>query len=462
MRIIIVGCGKVGSALAEQLSAEGHELTLIDLSERRLEELTNRLDLTAVAGSGTSYQVLLEAGVQDTDLVIAVTTHDEINLLSCLIARKASGCHAIARVRDPQYVADLGFIRDELGISMAINPELSAARVVSRLIRFPSAIGVSTFARGRIELLDVRIPAGSHLEGMAVCEVNPLLRTNVLLCMVRRGDTTYIPKGDFILHAGDDITVIIPPKEQKYFFDQIGVPSMPIKNAMLVGGGKIAFFLAKILLDAGLSVKIIENSLERCEFLSEKLPAATVIHGDGTDRELLDEEGLSSCGAFASLTGMDEENILLSLHAGRHSKARLFTKVNRVNFEEVISHLPIGTIVRPKQTTAELIGQYTRTHAAGSNVETEIIGTHGTLRIANVGAKNLLNIVDEHGSREEYYPDFMSRWHEAFVAEMVAFTGHVRDNTKPADLTVYDGTAVSEAAYRCKESFETGKMLPIR
>ena len=209
MRIIIVGCGKVGSALAEQLSAEGHDLTLIDLSERRLEELTNRLDLTAVAGSGTSYQVLLEAGVQDTDLVIAVTTHDEINLLSCLIARKASDCHAIARVRDPQYVADLGFIRDELGISMAINPELSTARVVSRLIRFPSAIGVSTFARGRIELLDIRIPAESRLEGMAVCEVNPLLRTNVLLCMVRRGDTTYIPKGDFILHAGDDITV--PP-----------------------------------------------------------------------------------------------------------------------------------------------------------------------------------------------------------------------------------------------------------
>lgn len=372
MRIIIVGCGKVGSALAEQLSAEGHDLTLIDLSERRLEELTNRLDLTAVAGSGTSYQVLLEAGVQDTDLVIAVTTHDEINLLSCLIARKASDCHAIARVRDPQYVADLGFIRDELGISMAINPELSTARVVSRLIRFPSAIGVSTVARGRIELLDVRIPAESRLEGMAVCEVNPLLRTNVLLCMVRRGDKTYIPKGDFILRTGDDITVIIPPKEQKLFFDQVGVPSTPIKTAMLVGGGKIAFFLAKILLDSGISVKIIEKRLERCEFLSEKLPAATVIHGDGTDRELLDEEGLSSCGAFASLTGMDEENILLALHAGRHSRAKLFTKVNRVNFEEVIASMPIGKVIRPKQTTAELISQYTRAmqNSMGSNVET--------------------------------------------------------------------------------------------
>lgn len=237
---------------------------------------------------------------------------------------------------------------------------------------------------------------------MAVCEVNPLLRTNVLLCMVRRGDTTYIPKGDFILRTGDDITVIIPPKEQKLFFDQVGVPSTPIKTAMLVGGGKIAFFLAKILLDSGISVKIIEKRLERCEFLSEKLPAATVIHGDGTDRELLDEEGLSSCGAFASLTGMDEENILLSLHAGRHSKARLFTKVNRVNFEEVISHLPIGTIVRPKQTTAELIGQYTRAmqNSMGSNVETlHQLGRRGGARIPCRGAPS-----DRHSASGYAHP----------------------------------------------------------
>ena len=310
--------------------------------------------------------------MQDTDLVIAVTAHDEINLLSCLTARKASGCHAIARVRDPQYVADLGFIRDELGISMAINPELSTARVVSRLMRFPSAIGVSTFARGRIELLDIRIPAESRLDGMAVCEVNPLLRTNVLLCMVRRGETTYIPKGDFILHTGDDVTVIIPPKEQKFFFDQVGVPSTPIKTAMLVGGGKIAFFLAKILLDSGISVKIIENRLERCEFLSEKLPAATVIHGDGTDRELLDEEGLSSCGAFVSLTGMDEENILLTLFAKRVPGLKTITKINRITFNDVIDGLELGSVIYPKYITSEAIIAYVRArqNSIGSNVET--------------------------------------------------------------------------------------------
>ena len=305
MRIIIVGCGKVGSELAGQLSAAGHDLTLIDLSERRLEELSNTHDLATVKGSGTSYHVLREAGVQDTDLLIAVTAHDEINLLSCLIARKASGCHAIARVRDPEYVSDLGFIRDELGISMVINPELSTARVVSRLIRFPSAIRVSTFARGRIELLDLKIPHESRLDGMAVCEVNPLLRTDVLLCMVRRDGQTYIPKGDFILRENDNITVIIPPHEQSEFFEKVGLPVKRISSAMLVGGGKISYFLAKILLNSGISVKIIENKLERCEALSEMLPHATIIYGDGTDRNLLDQEGLATCEAFAALTGMD-------------------------------------------------------------------------------------------------------------------------------------------------------------
>ena len=350
MRIIIVGCGKVGSELAGQLSAAGHDLTLIDLSERRLEELSNTHDLATVKGSGTSYHVLREAGVQDTDLLIAVTAHDEINLLSCLIARKASGCHAIARVRDPEYVSDLGFIRDELGISMVINPELSTARVVSRLIRFPSAIRVSTFARGRIELLDLKIPHESRLDGMAVCEVNPLLRTDVLLCMVRRDGQTYIPKGDFILRENDNITVIIPPHEQSEFFEKVGLPVKRISSAMLVGGGKISYFLAKILLNSGIAVKIIENKLERCEALSEMLPHATIIYGDGTD----------------------EENILLALHAGRHSRAKLFTKVNRVNFEEVIASMPIGKVIRPKQTTAELISQYTRAmqNSMGSNVET--------------------------------------------------------------------------------------------
>ena len=363
---------KIISIIAEQLSAEGHDLTLVDKSERRLDELSNMLDVATVPGNGTSYHVLKEAGVKDTDLLIAVTTHDEINLLSCLIASKASGCHTIARVRDPQYVSEIGFIRDELGLSMVVNPELSTARVVSRLIRFPSAIGVGTFAKGRIELLDIRIPADSRLNGMAVCEVNPLLCSDVLLCMVRRGGQTYIPKGDFILMAGDDITVIIPPREQAEFFRKIGVPNDRIDSAMLIGGGKISYFLTKMLLASGIAVKIIESDLARCEQLSDLLPDATILPGDGTDRALLDEEGLASCEAFVALTGMDEENILLSLHAGRHSKAKLFTKVNRVNFEEVISSLPIGTIIRPKQTTAELIGQYTRAmqNSMGSNVET--------------------------------------------------------------------------------------------
>lgn len=372
MRIIIVGCGKVGSALADQLSGEGHDLTLIDLSERRLEALTTTFDLAAVVGNGTSYQVLRRAGVESCDLLIAVTAHDQANLLSCLIAREASGCHTIARVRDPEYVADTDFFRNKMGLSMVINPELSTAGMISRLIRLPSAISVNTFAKGRVELLDIRIPEGSVLSGMAVCDVNTSLRVNTLLCMVRRDDVTTIPKGDFVLREGDHITMIIPPNEQVHFFDKIGIPNNPIRSAMLIGGGKTSLFLAKMLLAVGISVKIIETRLDRCEKLSELLPGATIIHGDGTDRDLLDEEGLATCGAFITLTGMDEENILLALHAGRHSKAKLFTKINRVNFEEVIESLPIGSVIRPKHTTAELIGQYTRAmqNSMGSNVET--------------------------------------------------------------------------------------------
>ncbi|WNX84770.1 Trk system potassium transporter TrkA [Agathobaculum sp. NTUH-O15-33] len=372
MRIIIVGCGKVGSALAEQLSAEGHDLTLVDLSAKRLDELTNSLDVSSVTGSGTNFRVLKEAGVKTADLLIAVTTQDEINLLACMIARKASGCHTIARVRNPEYASEVGFIRDELGLSMVINPELSTARAVSRLIRFPSAIRVSTFAKGRIELLEIHVPDDSRLNGMAVCEVSHLLRCNVLMCMVHRAGQTFIPKGDFILEKGDDITVIIPPREQAYFFEQVGIPNDHIGSAMLIGGGKISFFLAGMLLDAGIAVKIIETRLDRCEQLSELLPGATIIYGDGTDRSLLDEEGLGTCEAFVALTGMDEENILLALHAKQHSHARVFTKINRVNFEEVIAGLPLGTVVRPKQTTADLISQYIRAmqNSLGSNVET--------------------------------------------------------------------------------------------
>lgn len=372
MRIIIVGCGKVGAALAEQLSKQGHALTLVDLSENRLSELTVAFDVDSVTGSGTSYHVLQEAGVEEADLLIAVTSQDELNLLSCLIARKASGCHTIARVRDPEYVTEANFLRDELGLSMLINPELSTAQVVSRLIRFPSAIGVRAFAKGRIELLDLRLPETSKLAGLTVSEVNPKLHTNLLLCMVRRDNQTFIPKGDFCLQTGDDITVIIPPEKQERFFSRIGIKNDRIRSAILAGGGKISFFLARMLIQSGIQVKIIEQDAIRCQNIGTLLPKATIIHGDATDRDLLIEEGLETCGAFLSLTDIDEENILLSLHAARYSKAKLFTKVNRVNFEEVIENLPLGTVIRPKQTTAEIISQYIRTmqNSMGSNVET--------------------------------------------------------------------------------------------
>lgn len=374
MRIIVVGCGKVGSTLAEQLVGEGHDITVIDRNEDKIRKLTDRLDIDGVPGNGATYRVQLEADVREADLLIAVTAQDEVNLLCCLIAKKAGNCHTIARVRNPEYAAQSGLLKEDLGLSMTINPEMAAAREISRLLRFPSAVKVDTFAKGRVELLQMHIPADSRLAGLAVCEVGPLIDHNVLICMIERAGEIVIPDGRTLLKAGDLITIIVPPSKANGFFKSLGVPVSRIESAMLVGGGKTSFFLARLLIDAGIYVKIIEHDEKRCEFLSEHLPEASILYGDGTDRELLREEGLATTDCFVSLTDIDEENIMLSLYAGTQSPAKLITKVNRIDFEEVIDQLPVGSVIYPKEITASLISQYVRAMRnadhSSSNVET--------------------------------------------------------------------------------------------
>lgn len=372
MRIIIVGCGKVGGTLAAQLAEEGHDITVVDRAARCVSALTEQYDINGAVGNGATVKTLSEAGVKGADLVVAATAHDEVNIICCLIAKKVGNCHTIARVRDPQYAAEIGLLKEELGLSMTINPELAAAREISRLIRMPSAMKIDTFAKGRVELLQLRVPPASRLDGLAICEVGPLVSPHVLICMVERGGEVTIPDGRFVLAGDDLITVIIPPRDAFSFFRKAGVATSRINSALIIGGGKMGFFLAGMLLDAGISVKIVEQDANRCEFLSEKLPGVTVIHGDGTDRDLLREEGLASAGCFCALTGIDEENIMLSLYAGTQSKAKRITKVNRITFEEVIAALPLGSVVYPKEITTGLIMQYVRAmqNTVGSNVET--------------------------------------------------------------------------------------------
>ena len=373
MKIIIIGCGKVGLTLAEMLSAENHDIVLVDSSFQKLQSIPESLDGLRVPGNGASINTQMEAGVEDADILIAVTGSDELNLLCCLIAKKAGKCHTIARVRNPIYNKELAFIKEKLGLSMIINPELTAAAEISRLLRFPSAIKIDTFAKGRVELLKFRIRPEFGLNDLPIHQISSKTNSDILICGVERGNEIAIPAGNFILKDNDVLSIVASPSNAAAFFKNIGLKTHQVKNTMIVGGGTIAYYTARSLLDMKIDVRIVENNRERCEQLSELLPDATIIYGDGTDKQLLLEEGLSEAESFVTLTNLDEENVLLSLFAKENSKAKLVTKVNKIAFTEIIDNLDIGSVVYPKYLISDYILQYIRaiSNSIGSNnVET--------------------------------------------------------------------------------------------
>lgn len=372
MKIIIVGCGKIGTTLAEQLSSEHHDLVVIDTNPQKIQQLSESIDVMGIVDNGASINVLSDAGIEDAHLLIAVTGSDELNLLCCVIAKKVSKCHTIARVRNPLYNKERNFIRKSLGITMIINPELASAIEISRLLRFPSAIELDTFAKGRVELLKFKLLPEFRLSGMSVMEIVEKLRCNVLICGVERGDEVFIPSGNFILQDNDLLSIMASPKNSASFFKKVGIHTHQVKNALIVGGGTLGYYLATLLIDLKIKVRIVENNQERCQQLSELLPEATVICGDGTDKKLLLQEGLTQTESFITLTNMDEENIFLSLFAKKNSKAKLITKVNRIAFDDIIDGLDIGSVIYPKYITADYILQYVRAmeNSLSSNVET--------------------------------------------------------------------------------------------
>ena len=372
MNIIIVGCGKVGLTLAEQLRQEGHAITIIDLDKERLEAAVSAMDIQGVLGNGTSHRILVDAGIEQADLLIAVTDHDEQNMLSCLIGRKASNCQIIARVRNPSYYEDIDFIKGELGLSMVINPEQAAAQDIFRLLQVPSALDVDLFDRSQVNMLRFRIQSGSPLDGKNMMAVNSLLGGRMLVCIRERNGEIVIPRGETELQAGDKISVVIPMREIAAVLHKLNLRQKPIHAVTIAGGGSTSEYLAAMLLRAGVHVKIIESDYDRCEELADRLPKAQVIHGDCSDKQLLQEEGLPSAEAFVCLTGLDEENIMLALYAGKVSEAKVVTKISRIDFEEVVEDLNLGSVVYPKNITAENIVRYVRAlgNASGNNVET--------------------------------------------------------------------------------------------
>lgn len=371
MKIIIVGCGKVGYTLVEQLSGENHDIVVIDESEEKVNSITDELDAMGIIGNGVSYQTLLEAGINQADLLIAVTGSDEQNLLCCVIAKKAGNCKTIARVRNPIYNKEISFLREELGLAMIINPELASAAEIARIFQFPSAVKIDSFSKGRIELLHFRVTPSCRLNNYELIHIRNTLKCDVLVCMVTRGEEVLIPKGDFVFREGDVIAIVATPANSMNFFKKIGIETGKVHTAMLVGGGTIAYYLAQRLLEVGIHTKIIDPDPERCEQLSELLPKATIICGDGTDERLLLQEGLASVEGFAALTGFDEENILLSLHAKKASHAKVVTKINRINFSSVLSDIQLDTISYPRLTTADIIIKYARSMNASLNSNVE-------------------------------------------------------------------------------------------
>lgn len=372
MKIVLVGGGKVGTALARQLSEEGHNVTVVDTNKARVESIGEAYDVMSLQGNGSSITTLSEAGVAEADVFIAVTGSDELNLLCCMFAKKAGHCHAIARVRNPSYSHELDFIKKQIGISAIINPEMAAAREISHLLRFPGASKIDTFADGRVRLIKFSLTAAQQLDGVAIREIPTRLKSDILVCAVERGAEVIIPNGNFVLQNGDQVTFLATQDKAHEFFQRIHLPVKPVRSALIVGGGAIGYYLSQELLENNVRVRIIERDRARCDLLTEMLPGAQILCHDGSDREFLLSEGLESAESFVALTNFDEENVLLTLFAKKHSRGKLVTKINRLEFDDILGGLDLGSVIYPKYMTCDYIVQYVRAlqNEAGNNIKT--------------------------------------------------------------------------------------------
>lgn len=373
MKIVIIGDGKVGYKLAKQLSEDNYDVVLIDNNEGKLKTAINKLDIICITGDGVSAEVQKEADVPHADLVIACASTDELNMLSCLIARRLGARHTIARVRNPIYYQQIDILKEDLRLSMAVNPELAVANEISRVLIFPSASKIETFMKGRLELVEFQLRQGNPIIGQKLAEIYRKHQIKILVCAVQRGKEVFIPDGEFILQEGDKLHIAASHREIEMFFKSLGDRKNKIKRVLICGGGRVGFYLAKQLFALGMQVKIIEQDLKKCESLCEMLPKATIIHGDAADHDLLIEEGIREADALIALTGMDEENIIMALFAKTQGVHKIIAKVNEDTRAQMIEGLGIDSIVSAKSATADAILSYVRARQnslRSANVET--------------------------------------------------------------------------------------------
>lgn len=371
MNIIVVGAGKVGVTLCEHLASENHDVTAIDTEHEVLEALSDKLDIMTVVGNGAEISVLRAARAERAELLIAVTASDELNLLCCAASKALGTKHTIARVRNREYSETLSVMKDTLGLSLSINPELAAAKEISRILRFPSAAKIETFSHGRVELAEFTLPAASPLCDRSLVELKGSSGLDFLICTVARENEVFIPSGDFVLRAGDTVNVTVSDSDVTKFFKYAGIYRKGIRDVIIFGGGRISSYLAELLEGTKIDVKIIEKSKERCEALARELRFATIINGDGSDPEVLVREGIDSVDGFVALTDIDEENAINSMYAVSRGVHKTITKINQMAYIDFYRRAGIESIVSPKYITAAFILRFVRVmqNSEGGEIE---------------------------------------------------------------------------------------------
>ena len=372
MKIIVIGTGKVGGILIEQLAQEGHQIVAIERNEKKLLELQNSLDILCLSGNGTDRNLLIEAGVSTADLVIAATNSDEVNMICCLLARKLGASHTIARVRKPDLADEIELFSEDMGLSMTINPELYAAQEIFSVLRFPGLMSVEPFRHGLFEIVEFRLTKDGPATSMTLQDLGVKYNSRALVCAIRRNGTTIIPDGTVTLMKGDVISFAAEPKEAEHFLKLCGIISRMPKHVIIMGAGMIAYYLVRMMRGIGMKPVVIESDPENAETFNQALPDLLVINASGTSREVLDEEGLDEADAFIALTGIDEVNVLMGMYAEREGVPKVVTKISRNDMIDLIDADRAGSIVCPRDIVANRVISYVRAaeSAGGSNVET--------------------------------------------------------------------------------------------
>lgn len=360
MKIVIAGAGRVGYSIAHELSKENHDITVVEQDLKRLKEIDNSLDVMTVCGNAASYDTLNSLQLKDADLLIAAMKDDELNLLCCLTAKKLGVKHTVARVRNRDYFNQTEFLKEELGLTMTFNPEEDTASDISRILRFPSASKVESFANSKAESVEIRIGESSSLVNMKLCDLKAKTDANILVCAVSRNNEVFIPKGDFEIKAGDRVNIVGSYKEINKFIKKFGKHRHGIKTVLILGGGNIAYYLAKQLANLGITIKIIEKDKKSCERFKEAFPKVSVVLGDGTNPEILSEEGLEMADAFISVTGDDEDNVISSMFAMSVGVDKVVAKIKESHIIRMLAGNNIDSIVQPASIATQKIVRYVR------------------------------------------------------------------------------------------------------